>query len=100
MLVFLTESAKVQRARITKSTHNICVAWDLREARWSLRRAKKVEKERIQQSSSTVGTQLEFNLERGEKGANRPSSEESERERENSKEKNDRPRDDGTLRSV
>ena len=86
MLVFLTESAKVQRARITKSTHNICVAWDLREARWSLRRVKKVEKERIQQSSLTVGTQLEFNLERGEKGGNRPSSEESEKERENSDE--------------
>ena len=88
MLVFLTESAKVERARITKSTHNICVAWDLREARWSLRRVKKVEKERIQQSSLTVGTQLEFNLDRGEKGENRPSSEESEKEpsRENSEE--------------
>ena len=88
MLVFLTESAKVERARITKSTHNICVAWDLREARWSLRRVKKVEKERIQQSSLTVGTQLEFNLDRGGQGANRPSSEESEKEpsRENSEE--------------
>ena len=88
MLVFLTESAKVQRARITKSTHNICVAWDLREARWSLRRVKKVEKgsPSIQQSLSTVGTQLEFNLDRGEKGANRPSSEDSEKERENSEE--------------
>ena len=87
MLVFLTESAKVEKVRITKSTHNICVAWDLREARWSLRRVKKVEKGTplIQQSSSTVGTQLEFNLER-QKGGNRPSSEESEKEKENSEE--------------
>ena len=85
MLVFLTESAKVEKVRITKSTHNICVAWDLRESRWLLRRVKKVEKGSplIQQSSSTVGTQLEFSLERG-KGGNRPSSEESEKERENS----------------
>ena len=97
MLVFLTENAKVERMRITKSTHNICVLWNLKEARWTLRKLRKVEKGAplIQQSDPTkgtkgapqqslaVGTQLDFNLERG-LGGRQISSEESEKERENS----------------
>ena len=97
MLVFLTENAKVERMRITKSTHNICVLWNLKEARWTLRRLRKVEKgapliqhsdptkgtKGAPQQSLAVGTQLDFNLERG-LGGRQISSEESEKERENS----------------
>ena len=86
MLVCLAERAKVETVRITKSTHNICVAWGLKEARWTLRRVKKDRATPlVQQQNPTVGTKLEFNLERG---VLRPvsSEESSEKDRENSEE--------------
>ena len=87
MLVCLAERAKVETVKITKPSHNICVAWALKEARWTLRRVKKDKTTPlVQQQSPTVVTKLEFNLERGN-GLRQVSSEESsEKERENSEE--------------
>ena len=87
MLVCLARKAKVETVKITKMTHNICVAWALKEARWMMRRVKKDNKATpLVQRSEAVGTKMEFNLERGS-GLKQVSSEESsEKERENSEE--------------
>ena len=87
MLVCLARKAKVETVKITKMTHNICVAWSLKEARWMMRRVKKdIKATPLVQQSEAVGTKLEFNLERGN-GLKQVSSEESsEKERENSEE--------------
>ena len=86
MLVFLAERARVEAVKITKSSHNICVAWGLKEARWSLRRVKKdrAAVPLVQQQGAAIGTKLEFNLERGLRQVS--STESSEKERENSEE--------------
>ena len=87
MLVCLAERAKLETVKIAKSSHNICVAWALKEARWSLRRLKKDRAiPLLQQESPTVGTKIEFNLERRNWLRQVSSEESSEKERENSEE--------------